>query len=123
VHKRIVSAVKRVESVSDRMPNIILRGRWCHIIVLNVHAPTEDNTDGVKASFYKERVFDKFDRLCVLVVRVPGCRSRGPGSIPGATRFSEKWVWNGGPLSFVSTIEDLLEIKSSSSSLKIRESG
>jgi hypothetical protein len=30
-----------------------------------------------------------------LVVRVPGCRSRGPGSIPGATTFSEKqWVWN-----------------------------
>jgi hypothetical protein len=27
------------------------------------------------------------DRLCGLVVRVPGCRSRGPGSIPGATRF------------------------------------
>jgi hypothetical protein len=42
VHKRIISAVKRVEFVSDRMSYIILRGRWCHIIVLNVHAPTED---------------------------------------------------------------------------------
>jgi hypothetical protein len=30
------------------------------------------------------------DRLCGLVVRVPGYRSRGPGSIPVATRFSEK---------------------------------
>jgi hypothetical protein len=29
------------------------------------------------------------------VVRVPGYRSRSPGSIPGATRLSEK-VWNGG---------------------------
>jgi hypothetical protein len=29
------------------------------------------------------------DRLCGLVVRVPGYRSRGPVSIPGATRFSE----------------------------------
>jgi hypothetical protein len=28
--------------------------------------------------------------LCGLLVRVPGYRSRGPGSIPGATRFSEK---------------------------------
>jgi hypothetical protein len=28
--------------------------------------------------------------LCGLVARVPGCRSRGPGSIPGATTFSEK---------------------------------
>jgi hypothetical protein len=36
------------------------------------------------------------DRLCDLAVSVPGYRSRGPGSIPGATRFSEKqWVWNG----------------------------
>jgi hypothetical protein len=34
-------------------------------------------------------------RLCGLVVRVPGYRSRGPGSIPGTTRFSEKWFWNG----------------------------
>jgi hypothetical protein len=30
------------------------------------------------------------DRLCGLVVRVPGYRSRGSGLIPGATRFSEK---------------------------------
>jgi hypothetical protein len=30
------------------------------------------------------------DRLCVLVARVPGYRSRAPGSILGATRFSEK---------------------------------
>jgi hypothetical protein len=28
--------------------------------------------------------------LCGLVVRVPGYRTRGPGSIPGATTFSEK---------------------------------
>jgi hypothetical protein len=35
------------------------------------------------------------DRLCGLVVRVPGYRSRSPGSILGATRFSEMyWVWN-----------------------------
>jgi hypothetical protein len=33
---------------------------------------------------------DNGDRLCDLVVRVFGYRSRGPGSIPGATRFSEK---------------------------------
>jgi hypothetical protein len=32
--------------------------------VLNVYAPTEDNTDDVKESFYKEleRVFDKFPK-------------------------------------------------------------
>jgi hypothetical protein len=33
---------------------------------------------------------EKQDHLCGLVVRVPGYRSRGPGSIPGATRLSEK---------------------------------
>jgi hypothetical protein len=66
VHKRIISAVKRVEFVSDRMSYIILRVRWCHIIVLNVHAPTEDKTVGVKGSFYEEleRVFDK----CLIIV-------------------------------------------------------
>jgi hypothetical protein len=37
-----------------------------------------------------------FNCLCGLVVRVSGYRSRGPGSILGATRFSEElWVWNG----------------------------
>jgi hypothetical protein len=52
VHKRIISAVKRVE------------GHWYHIIVLNVHAPTEDKTNEVKDSFYEEleHVFDKFPK-------------------------------------------------------------
>jgi hypothetical protein len=38
----------------------------------------------------KQNVFLEFfiDRLCGLVI--PGYRSRGPGTIPGATRFSEK---------------------------------
>jgi hypothetical protein len=52
VHKRIISAVKRVGFVSDRMSYIILRGRWCHTIVLNGHAPTDDKIDDVKDSFY-----------------------------------------------------------------------
>jgi hypothetical protein len=64
VHERIISAVKRVEFVSDRMPYIILRGRWFDVVVLNGHAPTEDKTDDVKDSFYEEmkHVFDKFPR-------------------------------------------------------------
>jgi exonuclease III len=66
VHKRIISAVKRVEFVSDRMSYsyIILRGRWCNIIALNVHAPTEDKIDDIKVRFYKEleQVFDKFPK-------------------------------------------------------------
>jgi exonuclease III len=39
VHKRI-SAVKRIEFVSNRMSYIILRGHWCDIIILNLYAPT-----------------------------------------------------------------------------------
>jgi hypothetical protein len=34
--------------------------------------------------------YHEMDRLCGLVVRVPRFKSRGPGSIPGATRFSEE---------------------------------
>jgi hypothetical protein len=54
VHHRIVYAVKRVEFVSDRVSYIVPRGRWCNIIVLNVHAPSEDKSDDSKNSFYKE---------------------------------------------------------------------
>jgi len=62
VHHRIVSAVKRVEFVSDRASYIVLRGRWCNNIVLNVHAPSEEKSDDSKDGFYKEleKVFDHF---------------------------------------------------------------
>jgi hypothetical protein len=64
VHNRIISAIKRVEFVSDRMSYITLKGHWCDIIVLNVHAPTEDKDDDMKDSFYEEleQVFDQFPR-------------------------------------------------------------
>jgi hypothetical protein len=52
VHKRFMSAVKRVESVSGRMSYIILGDRWCYIFVLNIQDPTEDKIDDVKNSFY-----------------------------------------------------------------------
>jgi exonuclease III len=44
------------------MSYMIQRGRWCNIIVLNVHAPTEDKVDDIKDRFYEEleQVFDKF---------------------------------------------------------------
>jgi hypothetical protein len=54
VHHRIVSAVKRVEFVGDRVSYMVLRGRWCNIIVVDVHAPSEDKSDDSKDSFYKE---------------------------------------------------------------------
>jgi hypothetical protein len=46
------------------MSYIILRVRWCDIIVLNVHAPREDKSYDMNNRFYKEleRVFDKFPK-------------------------------------------------------------
>jgi hypothetical protein len=46
VHQRIISAVTRVEFGNNRMTYIVLRSRWCNIIVLNVHAPNEEKSDG-----------------------------------------------------------------------------
>jgi hypothetical protein len=59
---RIISAFRRVEFVSDRMSYVMLRGRWCRVIVLNIHAPTEDKIDDVKVSLCEELecVFVKF---------------------------------------------------------------
>ena len=53
VHYRIVSAVKRVAFVSHRMSYIVLGGRWCNIIVLNVHASREEKIDDSKDSFMR----------------------------------------------------------------------
>jgi hypothetical protein len=52
------------------MSHIILRGRWRHIIVPNVHAPTEDKIDNVKDSFCEEleRVFDKFPKYHMKII-------------------------------------------------------
>jgi hypothetical protein len=46
------------------MSYIILSGCLCDIIVLNVHAPTEDKIDDMKDRFCEEleRVFDKFHK-------------------------------------------------------------
>jgi hypothetical protein len=56
------------------------------------------------------------DRLCGLVVRVLGYRSGGPGSIPGTSRFSGGGGGTvvgleQGPLSLMSTTEELLDSK------------
>jgi hypothetical protein len=52
------------------------------------------------------------DRLCGLVVRVLGYRSRGPGSIPGTTKTKKKVVGlERGALSLLSTTEELLDRK------------
>jgi hypothetical protein len=49
------------------------------------------------------------DRLCGLVIRVLGYRSGGPGSIPGTTKEKRVVGLERGPLSLVSTTEELLD--------------
>jgi hypothetical protein len=58
------------------------------------------------------------DRLCGVEVRVPGYRSRGPASILCEVLGLER-----GPLSLVSTTEELLGRKSSGSGLENRDYG
>ena len=41
VHDTILSAVTIVEFFSYRLSYIVLRGHWCNVIVLNVHAPSD----------------------------------------------------------------------------------
>jgi hypothetical protein len=54
VYYRIAPAVNRVEYVSDMVSYVIMRGRWCIIIVLNVHEPREEKRDDTKESFYEQ---------------------------------------------------------------------
>jgi hypothetical protein len=49
-------------------------------------APSSDILQGINIKIIQF----EYDRLCGLVVRVPGYRSTSPDSIPGATRFSDK---------------------------------
>jgi hypothetical protein len=44
------------------MSYIILRCHWCDIIILNIHAPTEDKVDDLMDRFYEEleHLFGKF---------------------------------------------------------------
>jgi hypothetical protein len=59
------------------------------------------------------------DRLCGLVVRVPGYRSGGPGSIPVTTKKKVVGLERS-PLSFGRTTEELLDRKVAAPSRKPR---
>jgi len=56
--------VKRVEFVSDGLSYIVLRGRWRNIIVVNVHAPSEEKCGESKDSYNEElqQMFDHFSK-------------------------------------------------------------
>jgi hypothetical protein len=65
------------------MSYIILRGRWCYIVVLNVHVPTADKSDNVKDSFYVEleHVFDKFPKYHMKILLGDFNAKAGKGGI------------------------------------------
>jgi hypothetical protein len=71
-----------------------------------------------------EYIGKQLDRLCGLVVGVPGYRYGGPGFDSRALQGKKKVVGlERGPLSLVSTTEELLGRKSSGSGLESREYG
>ena len=49
---------------------IVLRDLWCNIIVLNVHAPSEEKSDDLKYCFYKEleQGFDHFPKCHIKIL-------------------------------------------------------
>jgi hypothetical protein len=75
----------------------------CNTVRWSIHISQCLNCSG----FTFKRSLTWSDLLCGLVVRVPGHRSSGPG-----------WSLKRGPLSLLSTIEELLERKSSESGLE-----
>jgi hypothetical protein len=52
--ERIISAIRKAEFVSDRRLYIILKGCWCDVIHLKVHASTKDKVDDFEDSFCEE---------------------------------------------------------------------
>jgi hypothetical protein len=52
------------------MSFITLRGRWCDILILNVHATTEGKSDYMKDSFYEElkRVFEESPKYKMIIL-------------------------------------------------------
>jgi hypothetical protein len=52
IHQRIVSPVKRVEIVSDRMSHIVMRVGRCDLALI-VHAPTVNRNDDSKDGFLR----------------------------------------------------------------------
>jgi hypothetical protein len=64
---------------------------FVRVVLCYLYILTGETTPVRKASqmnLFSHSLFN--DRFCGLVVGVPGYRSRGPGLIPGAARFSEK---------------------------------
>ncbi|KAJ4445688.1 hypothetical protein ANN_12373 [Periplaneta americana] len=63
--------VQRILLVKERgLSYLVLKGRWCDIVVINAHAPTEEKDDHIKDSFYEEleHTFDHLPRYHMKVL-------------------------------------------------------
>ena len=67
---QLVSAVTRVLFVSDSTSYIDLRGFWCNIIILNVHAPREEKSDKniFKPTIWNESLRQECNDNCIRLV-------------------------------------------------------
>ena len=54
INKKILSAVRDVKFINERLGLLVVQGRWYKIAIINVHAPTEDKDDEIKDGFYEE---------------------------------------------------------------------
>jgi hypothetical protein len=120
-----MSKNRRVSLASTSIVNLMIGLRllrwWWNCC--NLAAPCGQTTSVVNVSEpFSVFVVCCMDRLCGLVVRVSGYRSRGPGF--DSRTYQIFWQVRGlerGPLSLVITSEELLEKRSSGSGLENRD--
>jgi hypothetical protein len=78
------------------MLHITLRGHLCDIIVLNVFAPTEDKSDDMKDSFYKDLEIVLY---CIVLYRIGLC--------PEVPHENQEIIYE--DLKWVELIQDLIQ--------------
>jgi hypothetical protein len=96
------------------------------VAIQEIIPPYSHGCENLKSNIKSENIFENVllvsDRLCGLVVRVSGCRSRGPGFDSRRFQiFCEAVGLERGPLSLVRTTEELLGRNSSGSGLENRD--
>jgi len=64
IKKNILPAVQNIKFVNERLSYVMIRTRWCNIVLINVCAPTEVANDNDKDTFYDEleRLFDRLPK-------------------------------------------------------------
>jgi len=60
IHESIIHMIKEFKDVNPRISTLTLKDKNLHIVLINVHAPTEEKDEEIKEEFYDtlEEVFD-----------------------------------------------------------------